>query len=295
MAESNMIIEGSVDTIIIAKGQHIVAGTNITTGRASQADNHKKSTFRMLLIGGMGCGKSTLTKAFCGNNSAVAGYNDDTGLGVTRDVRAHRVKDSICRKLKLGNAFIIDAPGTGDPSMSIMKIIAKIEANISTKEIHAILLMNEARHCRLTMDLEIATILLKKSFIKSADQIIAVMTKCDDCNPRTLKKNENIWEKRLKREFGDAVDIPIVKCGIPVEYEDPYNVIESKMGENPYNIVDTLNELARLAEDPKIVQYVQADTEILRKVAKIMGVPIEDMEEEIKKLKAAREEALRES
>jgi len=248
--------------------------------------------FRIIVIGGMGTGKSTFTKALCGNQTALAGVSDD-GSGVTTTISSYPVKAEICKKLGVPQACILDVPGTGDPSLPVAKLITQLEEALSAVELHAILLMNPAGDARINIATRIGTALLDKSFIESADQIVGVLTKADKERKRNREKARKVWVTALERTFNHK--IPVVMCSVPVMDEEPYDVLEPEQYEEyEYDpnrapgMDEVLQSLKKIAAHPEVATYKQAGDEILVEVAQIVGVDVDDMQQQIKELEEER-------
>jgi len=251
--------------------------------------------FRMIVIGGMGTGKSTFTKALCGNHTAVAGMSED-GSGVTTTITSYPVKDEICKQLGVPQAVILDVPGTGDPDLPPAKLITQLEDALSAVELHAILLMNPAGDSRINIATRIGTVLLDKSFINSADQIIGVLTKADRHRERPREKARKVWGKKLEETFKHK--IPITMCSVPVMDDEPYDVIEpdqyEEYGYDPNTapgMIEVLGTLKKIAANPMVANYQQAGEGIIAEVAEIVGLDIKDMELQIKQLNEEREKS----
>jgi len=248
--------------------------------------------FRIIVIGGMGTGKSTLTKALCGNQTALAGVSDD-GSGVTTTISSYPVKAEICKKLGVPQACILDVPGTGDPKLPVTKLIAQLEEALSAVELHAILLMNPAGDARINIATRIGTALLDKSFIESADQIVGVLTKADKERKKSREKAREVWGTALEGTFNHK--IPVVMCSVPVMDEEPYDVLEPEQYEEyEYDpnrapgMDEVLQSLKKIAAHPEVATYKQPGDEILVEVAQIVGVDIDDMQQQIKELEEER-------
>jgi len=248
--------------------------------------------FRIIVIGGMGTGKSTFTKALCGNQTALAGVSEDGG-GVTTTISSYPVKAEICKKLGVPQACILDVPGTGDPKLPVAKLIAQLEEALSAVELHAILLMNPAGDARINIATRIGTALLDKSFIESADQIVGVLTKADKERKKSREKAREVWGTALEDTFNHK--IPVVMCSVPVMDEEPYDVLEPEQYEEyEYDpnrapgMDEVLQSLKKIAAHPEVAKYKQAGDEILMEVAQIVGVDVDDLQQQIKELEEER-------
>jgi len=248
--------------------------------------------FRIIVIGGMGTGKSTFTKALCGNQTALAGVSEDGG-GVTTTISSYPVKAEICKKLGVPQACVLDVPGTGDPNLPVAKLITQLEEALSAVELHAILLMNPAGDARINIATRIGTALLDKSFIESADQIVGVLTKADKERKRSREKAREVWGTALEGTFNHK--IPVVMCSVPVMDEEPYDVLEPEQYEEyEYDpnrapgMDEVLQSLKKIAAHPEVAKYKQAGNEILMEVAQIVGVDVDDLQQQIKELEEER-------
>jgi len=260
--------------------------------RTPKANAAPSFCFRIIVIGGMGTGKSTFTKALCGNQTALAGVSDD-GSGVTTTISSYPVKAEICKKLGVPQACILDVPGTGDPHLPVAKLITQLEEALSAVELHAILLMNPAGDARINIATRIGTALLDKSFIESADQIVGVLTKADKERKRSREKAREVWGNALEGTFNHK--IPVVMCSVPVMDEEPYDVLEPEQYEEyEYDpnrapgMEEVLQSLKKIAANPEVATYKQAGDEILVEVAQIVGVDVDDMQQQIKELEEER-------
>eukprot|EP00492_Amphilonche_elongata_P003607 TRINITY_DN395_c0_g1_i3.p1 TRINITY_DN395_c0_g1~~TRINITY_DN395_c0_g1_i3.p1 ORF type:complete len:243 (+),score=32.28 TRINITY_DN395_c0_g1_i3:45-773(+) len=217
----------------------------------------------------------------------------------TQHITAYFVTPEICKRIGVEKACIIDVPGTGDcgSETSLPKLIAKIEVSLTATPVHTIVLVNKATDDRVHSAVKIATILLEKNFIKAADQIIGVMTKCDLVRKITRERNRDMWKNALKEAFGKQSNIPVVMCAVPVN-ERTYDVIEideyeemydTKWGDTP-TIEPTIRELARLAKNPRVAKFVQADGgKVIAAIGEVCGIPVKNMQKQIKTLEQERD------
>lgn len=232
---------------------------------------------KILLVGSMGCGKSTFVKALCGNKWAEAGIS---ATGVTTKASVCLIKKEICEKIgmKYGAAAIIDCPGTGDPNLPLSKIIHEVESSIQLTDLHGVFLMNVASDSRINIASRVASFLMEKSFIESADQIVGIMTQCDKERPSIVKQHCRIWKESLQASL-KLNDVPIAKCAIPVMEGHPYDVFEDPKSMGPYwregtpHLEEVYEQLFRLAKELKVMKYKPAaDTDIVVQLGRLMGL-----------------------
>lgn len=254
---------------------------------------------KVLVVGSMGCGKSTFVKALCGNHWAEAGISE---TGVTTETTVCLMKKSVCRKLGLeyGTAALIDCPGTGDPDLPVGAIIAQLEKSFNQTKIHGVFLMNVASDGRVNIAARIATVLLEKSFIDSSDQIVGVMTQCDKEKPSRVITHMNMWRNSLKKSF-NTDDVRVVKCAIPVSDDPPYHVYDNpkKLGsdwrQGTPHLEEVYVELRRIAKERKEMSYTEAAPEVVKEIASLIGMKEmvnnqEKLSREVERLQNIREE-----
>ncbi|PPR02128.1 hypothetical protein CVT24_011350 [Panaeolus cyanescens] len=122
----------------------------VTVHRCRPGEPLDRESWRCLIMGPIGAGKSSFIEALAGPNSSIADLSSDQLESFTKDVQAYEITGIDC--VPRDAILLIDTPGFGDSKISQYEIVSKIKEWMKENDVeyfHRILYISPITSTRL--------------------------------------------------------------------------------------------------------------------------------------------------